>query len=133
MAAEGVRMTRRSLKETIPRVLAAALFLFTGTQHFLKPAIFVAIVPPMLPAPGALVAISGAAEISGGLGLLFPQTRRIAVYGLIALLLAVFPANIYMAVAHEKFASFAPLWLLIARLPLQLLLIAWIWRLRHAR
>ena len=123
-------MSGRSLREIIPRLLAAALFLFTGSLHFLKPEIFVAIVPPMLPAPALLVAISGAAEIAGAAGLLLPQTRRIAVYGLIALLLAVFPANIYMAVAHEKFASFAPQWILIVRLPLQLLLIGWIWSMR---
>lgn len=129
-AAEGPGMNRRSIKDTIPRLVAAALFTFTGTQHFLKPEIFAAIVPPVLPAPALLVAISGAAEIAGALGLLLPQTRRIAVYGLIALLIAVFPANIYMAAAAEKFASFAPAWLLVARLPLQLVLIAWVWSLR---
>jgi len=114
----------------VSRVLATVLFLFTGTMHFVQPAAFISIVPPQLPAPGLLVAISGAAEIAGALGLVLPSTRRAAVYGLVALLLAVFPANIYMALEHEKFASFANALVLYARLPLQLLLIAWVWNLR---
>jgi uncharacterized membrane protein len=109
--------------------LAALIFAGTGTMHFVTPDAFVQIVPPMLPAKEALVAISGAAELAGAAGLLIPQTRRYAAYGLIALLVAVFPANIYMALDRTRFASL-PEWALIARLPLQFLLIAWIWGLR---
>ncbi len=114
-------------------VAAALLFLFTGTLHFVKADTFVQIVPPALPAKALLVAVSGVAELAGGIGLLIPQTRAAAVYGLIALLLAVFPANLYMAIDHEHFAAFSPAWVLYARLPVQLLLIAWIWGLRPAR
>lgn len=83
--------------------------------------------PPLLPAPRLLVAISGAAEIAGGLGLLFPRFRKSAAWGLVLLLLAVFPANLYMAIAHQRFPHF-PAWILWARLPLQLPVIAWAWR-----
>jgi len=114
----------------ISRLAASALFLTSGSLHFIKPGIFLEIVPPALPNPQALVAISGAAEIAGALGWWIPVTRKTASYGLIALLIGVFPANVYMALAHERFASVAPAWLLFARLPLQLALIAWMWSLR---
>ena len=114
----------------VSRIAASAVFLSSGTLHFLKPAIFVEIVPPALPFPGALVALSGAAELAGALGLQLPRTRRAAAAGLIALLVAVFPANVYMFVAHERFAALAPSWVLLARLPLQALLIAWVWACR---
>jgi len=123
-AENALRMNRFSLG------LAALIFAGVGTTHLLNPAPFVQIVPPMLPAKEALVAISGVAEIAGGIGLLIPQTRRYAAYGLIALLLAVFPANIYMALDRTKFASL-PEWALIARLPLQIFLIGWMWGLRE--
>ena len=110
-----------------------ALFVVAGTMHFLAPAPFLRIVPPMLPWPQALVALSGAAEILGGAGLLFRRTRRQAAYGLILLLVAVFPANIYMAAAHIPFPGISAqspvqTWLLWLRLPMQFLLIAWVWR-----
>ena len=83
------------------------------------------IVPPGLPSPQALVLISGIAEMAGGLGLLVPRLRAAAACGLIALLIAVFPANIYMAMSPERFAHLhVPAWALWARLPLQFLLIA---------
>jgi uncharacterized membrane protein len=83
-------------------------------------------VPEILPAPLLLVQISGIAEIAGGLGLLFPATRRLAAWGLIALLIAVFPANINMAVNHLPLGSHTiPQWALWARLPAQLVLVWW--------
>jgi uncharacterized membrane protein len=86
--------------------------------------------PPYLPWHGALVLLSGAGEIAGGLGILFPRLRRCAGLGLCALLLAVFPANFQMLfnaiAAHE---SAAVITLLVARLPLQPLMMFWIWRL----
>ena len=106
------------------RALLAAGFLTSGILHFAKPKPFVAIVPDGFPDPALLVAISGAAEIAGAVGLLLPQTRRAAAWGLGALLVAVFPANVNMAVHAERFASFAPGWALWARLPLQPVLIA---------
>ena len=86
------------------------------------------IVPPQLgPAP-ELVAISGIAEIAGGLGLMIPRTRRAAGVGLIVLLVAVWPANIYMALEADRFAAAAPAWVLWARVPLQIVMIWWVER-----
>jgi uncharacterized membrane protein len=104
----------------------AALFVTSGTLHFLKPELFRSIVPPALGHANELVAISGLAELAGGIGLLVPATRRAAAYGLVALALAVWPANIYMAMASARFASVAPAWVLWARVPLQIPLILWI-------
>jgi len=101
----------------------ALLFVAAGTMHFVVPALYARVVPPYLPWPGILVAVSGLAEIAGGLGLLFPLTRRLATWGLIALLIAVFPANVYMARA----GIMGPPGALWARLPLQALLIWWVW------
>jgi uncharacterized membrane protein len=107
----------------------AALFLVTGALHFLIPGSYEAIVPPYLPAARLLVYLSGAAELAGGIGLLLPRTRRAAALGLIALLAAVFPANVQMLA--NALAAHAPRWqvaLLWARLPLQFALMYWIWR-----
>ena len=84
--------------------------------------------PPYLPSPKVLVAISGIFEVLGGLGVVVPATRRFSGWGLVALLLAIFPANVYMAVDSERFRSLAPAWALYARLPLQFVLIWWIYR-----
>ena len=114
-----------------PRLLVliglAALFVTAGIFHFVRPAVFERVVPPFLPYPRALVYISGAAEIAGGVALLVPQLRAFAGLWLTALLIAVFPANIHMALAPER-AGFgiAPLWLWL-RLPAQLVLIAFVW------
>lgn len=100
-----------------------------GITHFVAPDPFVRIVPPYLPAPLLLVYLSGAAEIAGGLGLLLPATRRWAAWGLVLLLIAVFPANVYMLQSHGAGLK-VPLWALWLRLPLQAVLIAWAWWMR---
>jgi uncharacterized membrane protein len=105
-------------------VALAAFFAFTGVMHFVRPHLFTAIVPAGLPAPSALVAISGAAEILGAVGLLVPAARVAAAWGLLALLVAVFPANVVMARHAERFHRIAPPWALWARLPLQPVLMA---------
>lgn len=109
--------------------MLAALFVAAGVTHFVSPGFFLAIVPPALPRPELLVAVSGAAEIAGGLGLLWRPVRRAAAFGLIALLIAVFPANIQMLrdwLAEGGGGWYAAaLWL---RLPLQPALIWWVWR-----
>jgi uncharacterized membrane protein len=110
----------------IGRVLLAILFLLAGSLHYLVPQTYLKIMPPFLPAPLALLRISGAAEILGGLGLFVPSTRHAAAWGLVALLVAVLPANIYMVVDHGRFASI-PLWALWLRLPLQIPLVYWAW------
>jgi uncharacterized membrane protein len=107
-------------------VLAIAM-LVVGTLHFLRPKPFVKIVPSYLPAPLALVYISGFFEILGGLGLLIPQTRSWAAWGLIALYIAVFPANIYMLTHNISLDPEKPIprWALWLRLPFQFVFIAW--------
>lgn len=102
------------------------LFISTGILHFAAAPGFRAIVPPQLGHADALVAISGAAELAGGIGLLIPATRSAAGIGLLALLVAVWPANIYMAIAAKDFASLAPAWILWARVPLQIPLAWWV-------
>jgi uncharacterized membrane protein len=108
----------------IGRIILACFFIITGSLHFVLPQVYLKIVPPSLPAPLTIVHISGVAEILGGLGLFLPSTRQAAASGLVALLIAVLPANIYMVVDHSRFASI-PLWVLWLRLPLQLPLIYW--------
>jgi uncharacterized membrane protein len=103
--------------------LMAAIYVGAGVLHFVAPKIYLRIVPPYLPAHRLLVALSGVAEIVVGLGLLFPATRVWAAWGLIALLLAIFPANVYMAYG-AKFQQISP-WIRWGRLPLQGLLIWW--------
>ncbi len=108
------------------RWLLAVFMVAAGTYHFVVPATYAAMVPAALPWPYALVYISGVAEILGGLGLLHPRTRRLAAWGLIALLVAVFPANINMAINELPLGERAvPAWTLWARLPLQAVAIAW--------
>jgi uncharacterized membrane protein len=110
------------------RWVLTGFMVFAGVMHFVAPATFVAIVPGYLPAPEVLVAVSGVAEILGGLGLIFPQTRRFAAWGLIALFIAVFPANVHMALNSiplgDRPVPPAALWL---RLPLQAVFILWAW------
>jgi uncharacterized membrane protein len=114
-----------------PRPLGA-LFIAAGVNHFLVPRAYRRIVPPRLQAEAArVVQISGAAEIAGGVGVLLAPTRRAAGVGLIALLAAVFPANLYMARTPERFAG-VPRWALYARLPLQPLMMWWAWRATRA-
>jgi len=111
------------------RLLSIA-FITTGTLHFLRPEYFEQIVPDYLPAHHEIVLISGAAEIAGGVGAAFAPSRRWAGAWLIALLIAVFPANVNMAINSGRFDSIAPA-LLWARLPLQVLLIWWVYRATH--
>ena len=120
-----------------PRHLILALFFIAaGILHFVRPGVYLKIVPPYLPYPLALVYVSGFFEILGGAGLLVPPLRRAAGWGLIALLVAVFPANVQMAVAALGGESFsvlawlparAAVWVAVLRLPLQLLLIGWVY------
>lgn len=118
----------------LSRRLLAAVFVAAGILHFLRPASYVGIMPPWLPAPLFLVYLSGALEAAGGLGLLHPATRRAAGWGLVLLLLAVWPANFQMLLnaraAGAGATEEALLWL---RLPLQLLLIFWVWRAAELR
>jgi uncharacterized membrane protein len=109
-------------------VLLAVGFMAIGVAHFTHTEFFVAIMPPYLPAHFALVYLSGIAEIAGGLGVLFAATRAWARIGLVALLVAVYPANIHMAMNPEPFVAegLSPA-ALYARLPMQFVFMAWVW------
>ena len=109
------------------RTLMGVAFLGAGLLHVLRPEPYEAIVPAYLPAPRALVYASGVAEMAGGAGLLHPASARAAGWWLVATLVAVFPANVEMALHAERFRAI-PEPLLWARLPLQALLVAWVWR-----
>ena len=109
------------------RLLLAAGMVYAGVAHFRNPEPFVSIVPGWLPAHRGLVAVSGACEILGGVGLLIPPVSRAAAWGLIALFVAVFPANVNMAIKDIPMDGKHFGWLLWLRLPLQAVLIAWAW------
>jgi uncharacterized membrane protein len=112
----------------VSRRLLAAFFIGAGVNHFVNRRFYEAIVPPSLKDEATkVVQISGIAEVAGGLGVLLPSTRRISGVCLIALLGAVFPANLYMASEPERFRT-VPRWALYARLPLQPLMMLWAWR-----
>ncbi len=109
-----------------------AFFSFVGTLHFVIPRSFEAIMPPSLPRHREAVIVSGAAEIAGGALVVPRRTRRLARWWLLGLLVAVFPANIHMAVNPEQVRGLdlnkVPRWALWARLPLQPLAMLWVWR-----
>jgi uncharacterized membrane protein len=115
-----------SLK-SLARVILAVFLVAAGTLHFFKTATYVRIVPPWLPGPAVLVYISGVCEILGGVGAIVPVLRRVAGVGLIALLVAVFPANVQMAMHPSTYADIASPLALWLRLPIQLVLVGWVW------
>lgn len=113
----------RTLK-TILKYLLCVFFVLAGLNHFISPSFYMRIMPPYLPWPLFLVYLSGFFEIALGVLLLAPSFTRVAAWGLIALLVAVFPANIQMAINPQLYPDISPavLWL---RLPLQAVFIAW--------
>lgn len=109
------------------------LYVLAGVMHFVRPDLYLQIMPPYLPAHLLLVLLSGVAEIVLGILVLVPRTRTVAAWGIIALLIAVFPANLYMAMENPQLVQL-PSWLSQPsptanwiRLPFQLVLIAWAW------
>ena len=117
-------------RSEVARTAFGVVFILAGILHFVVPAYYRAIIPPYLPAPATVVAVSGMAEVAGGVGMLLPRWRQAAGLGLVVLLLAVLPANVEMlrqgrahgvSPGHE-----ALLWL---RLPFQAVLMGWAWRL----
>jgi len=112
--------------------LLAAFFVFAGTMHFVIPRSYEAIMPPYLPRHREAVAASGVAEIAGGLMVIHPRTRSLAGAWLVALLAAVFAANVHMALHPDQVRGLdpkrVPRWALWARLALQPLIMLWAWR-----
>lgn len=102
----------------------AFLYIVAGINHFRKPGMYIKIIPPVFKNPKLINNLSGAAEIIFGILLLLPFTKTFAAWAIIALLIAIFPANLYMY--KNKKASFnLPKWILFVRLPLQIVLIFW--------
>jgi uncharacterized membrane protein len=112
-------------KDTLRGILAVCM-LVAGVLHFATPEPFIKIVPGFLPYPAALVYISGVFEILFGIGLIVPATRSLSGLGLVALFIAVYPANLNMAFNHIKIENIPDSWWLHGfRLPFQFVLIAW--------
>lgn len=110
------------------RWLLAISMVVVGVLHFTSVDTFLAMMPPWVPWHRAMVYLSGVFEILGGIGLLVPATRRLAGWGLIALYVAVFPANLNMALENVPFdGEPVPPFVLWGRLPFQILFIAWAW------
>jgi uncharacterized membrane protein len=128
MASIDDRPSPESRLRVVARVALALFFAVGGLMHFLRPAFYLQIMPPYLPWPLALVYVSGVFEIVGGCAVLPAGTRQWAGVGLIVLLLAVFPANIHMALHPAPVGGWdVPLWLLWLRLPLQGVFIVWVY------
>jgi uncharacterized membrane protein len=123
-----------NVDSSLSRALLGSLFVVAGALHFLVPGTYERIMPSYLPLHRELVYLSGALEILGGMGMLSKRTRSAAGIGLVLLLLAVWPANLQMLL--DARAADKPSWWIVflwARLPLQLLLILWVWRASHPR
>jgi uncharacterized membrane protein len=119
--------TREAQLRRLSVIVLGLAFVGVGILHFVMPAFFLRIMPSWIPWHAAAVAVSGVFEILGGLGVLVPQTRRLAGLGLIALLVAVFPANVHMALNPSDFADIASPDGLWWRLPMQPMLMVWVW------
>ncbi len=116
----------QGLPRRIALLVVAAFFSFAGITHFTNTAFFLAIVPPYLPTHLELVYTSGVFEVMGGVGVLLPASRKVAGYGLIALLVAVYPANIHMALNPDLFPDMTATALYV-RLPLQFVMGWLVW------
>ena len=110
------------------RILLAVLMLIAGASHFVVPQPYIKIVPGVLPYPAAIVYISGFFEILGGIGLLIPVVSRAAAWGFVLLFIAVYPANLNMAINDIHIQNIPDgAWFQAIRLPFQFVLIAWAW------
>jgi uncharacterized membrane protein len=106
--------------------LMIALYIAAGLNHFINPDFYLKIMPPWIPYHKEMVFISGVCEISFAVLLIFPSTRRVGAWGIILLLVAVFPANVQMLLNYNN-ENNPLLWVAIVRLPVQLILIWWAW------
>lgn len=120
--------TRRVIGRRIARVFAGPVMVLLGVNHFVMPQTYVSAIPDALGAQLALVYISGVAEIAGGLGTMHARTRRIAGWWLIATLVAIFPANVHMAIHPDRYPAIPGGGVtLVARLPLQIVFVYLVW------
>ena len=129
-------LKRRQRKRLNAANTFGTFFVFAGVMHFVIPGTYASIVPDYLPAHRELVYASGVAEIAGGAGVMHPRTREAAAWWSVATLIAVFPANVHMAINPEQVKGLdlkrIPRWALWARLPLQPLAMLWVWRATRA-
>lgn len=116
-------LSMRTVKKILKWIFGAAIIL-AGINHFINPAFYLKMMPPVLPVPLFLIYLSGFFQIALGVLLLIPRFTRYAAWGIIALLIAVYPANIYMAMNAGLFPEYNPT-LVYLRLPLQFVMIAW--------
>lgn len=107
-------------------LLLSLLFIAAGVNHFLNPGFYLSIMPPYLPWHRELVAVSGVIEILLGIAVVIPISRTLAGWMLVAMLIAFMPVHIHMAINPDQFPKFEP-WKILLRLPLQALLIAWVY------
>jgi uncharacterized membrane protein len=106
--------------------LMAALYVFAGIMHFIKPKLYLRVMPRYLPNHKALVSLSGIVEILVGIGLCFTALRAVSIYGIITMLLIFLLVHFYM-LSGEKASTGIPKWILILRIPLQFGLMYWAW------
>jgi uncharacterized membrane protein len=104
--------------------LMGFMYVFAGSMHYIKPKIYLRIMPRYLPSPKFLVHLSGAAEILLGIGVCLSATKNVSIYALIAMLILFFAVHFYMLKGEKESAGIAK-WLLILRIPLQFVLIFW--------
>jgi uncharacterized membrane protein len=123
----------RPVVKTVGLWLMALFYIGGGINHFVSTPFYLQMMPPYLPAHLALVYVSGVAELALGIGLLIPATRRLAAWGVIALLIAIYPANLYMWTSHMAVnGKVLPTWAHVLRLFIQLLLMYWAWTVARA-
>ncbi|MGD1920293.1 MAG: DoxX family protein [Pleurocapsa sp.] len=116
------------------RILLAILMVLAGSSHFFADGVYLKIYPPFLPYPATMVYFTGVAEILGGIGLLIPRVSRVAAWGFVLLYIAVYPANINMAVNNIHIDNIPDgNWFQAIRLPFQFVLIAWAWWLTRSQ
>ncbi len=106
--------------------LMAGMYILAGINHFIKPKMYMRIMPRYLPNPKPLVILSGIAEILLGIGLCFESTKAVSIYGIIAMLIVFLLVHFYM-LSGEKASAGIPKWILILRIPLQFGLMYWAW------
>jgi len=114
------------MTETAGLYVMAIMYVFAGLIHFVKPKIYMRVMPQYLPNHKALVFWSGIAEIVLGIGLCIPVLKVISIYGIIAMLLVFLMVHFYM-LSGEKASTGIPKWILILRIPLQFGLMYWAW------
>lgn len=104
----------------------AGIYVFAGIMHFIRPKMYMRIMPRYLPNHKLLVSLSGIAEMLLGIGILFPSTKVISIYGIIVMLAVFLLVHFYM-LSGEKASAGIPNWILILRIPMQFGLMAWAW------